>query len=82
MGIASMVIGIVGVILSFVPYGSCISLVGAPIGLILGIVDVVAKNKTGEPKGMAIAGIILNAITIVILILLVVLAMIGMSLIY
>lgn len=34
--------------------------VPALVGLILGIVDAVKKGKTGEKKGIAIAGIVLN----------------------
>lgn len=74
MGIASMVIGIVSLILSFITYGSCISIIASPIGLVLGIVDLVTKNKNGEAKRMTIAGIILNALTIVILIVLFIIA--------
>ena len=68
MGIASLILGIVSAILGFIPFCNIIALLPALIGLILGIVDAVKKGKSGEPKGMAIAGIILNIIAFVIII--------------
>ncbi|MFK3676374.1 DUF4190 domain-containing protein [Microbacterium sp. NPDC090218] len=47
------VLSIVGLILAFL---------AAPIGLILSIVAAVKLGKTGQPKGLAIAGIIVGAI--------------------
>lgn len=68
MDIASLVLGIIGLISSFFTIfcGGCVSIITGPIGLVLGIVDLINKNKKGLPKGMAIAGIILNAIAILI----------------
>lgn len=66
MGIAALVLGIVSIILSFIPFCGIIAVVPAIIGLILGIVEVVKKSKAGENKGMGIAGIILTALAIVI----------------
>ena len=42
-----------------------IFIVAAIVGLILGIVDVVKKGKTGGKKGVGIAGIVICAIAIV-----------------
>uniref|UniRef100_UPI0024ACBBD9 hypothetical protein n=1 Tax=Microbacterium oxydans TaxID=82380 RepID=UPI0024ACBBD9 len=47
------VLSIVGLVLAFL---------AAPIGLILSIVAAVKLGKTGQPKGLAIAGIIVGAI--------------------
>ncbi|GAA1169211.1 DUF4190 domain-containing protein [Microbacterium oxydans] len=47
------VLSIVGLVLAFL---------AAPIGLILSIVAAVKLGKTGQPKGLAIAGIIIGAI--------------------
>ncbi|MFJ6534172.1 DUF4190 domain-containing protein [Microbacterium sp. NPDC091662] len=47
------VLSIVGLVLAFV---------AAPIGLILSIVAAVKLGKAGQPKGLAIAGIIIGAI--------------------
>ena len=68
MGIASMVIGIIALILGFVPLCGIIALVPAIVGLILGIVDTVKKSKVGAKKGMSIAGIVLCAISIIVII--------------
>lgn len=81
MGIAALILGIISFILSFIPICGLIGLVPAIIGLILGIVEVVKKSKTKEPKGLGIAGIILTAIAIVVSIVwnLVVVAAIGVA---
>lgn len=68
MGVASLVLGILSLIVGFVPFCGAIALLPAIIGLILGIVDVVLKSKKGEPKGMGVAGIVLSAISIVIIV--------------
>ncbi len=68
MGVASLVLGILSLIIGFVPFCGAIALLPAIIGLILGIVDVVLKSKKGEPKGMGIAGIVLSAISIVVIV--------------
>jgi len=69
MGIASMVIGIVSAILGFVPLCNYFALIPASIGFILGIVDVAIKSqKKVEGKGIGIAGIVLNAIAIALIV--------------
>lgn len=67
MGIASLILGILSIIIGFIPLCGAIAFVPAIIGLILGIVDTVAKSKKGEKKGMSITGIVLSAIAIVII---------------
>lgn len=67
MGVASLVLGIVSIIIGFIPFCGAIAFIPAVIGLILGIVDAVKKSKSQESKGMAIAGIILSAIAIVVI---------------
>lgn len=61
LGIAGMVIGIISILLSCIVFGGYIGIVG----LILSIIAVVQKNKK---KGMAIAGIVLNAVAIIIMV--------------
>ena len=61
MGTASMVIGIIAVILGFVPFCNYLALVPAGIGLILGIVEVSLKTKKQESKRHGITGIVLNS---------------------
>jgi len=67
MSVASMVIGIIAAILGFVPLCNYFAFIPAVIGLVLGIVDIVLKNKNQQPKGMAIAGITLNGIAILLI---------------
>lgn len=64
MGVASLVLGIVSVVLGFIPLCGIIALVPAIIGLILGIIDWVKKKKAGEPKGKSIAGTICSGVAI------------------
>ena len=68
MGIASMVIGIIGVITSFIPCIGMLSLVPVIVGFVLGIVDTVLKGKKHQPRGMSIAGIVLNAVALLFII--------------
>ena len=59
MGIASMIIGIISVILAFIPCPTAVLLfLPVIIGFVLGIVDVVLKSKRQQPKGCGIAGIV------------------------
>lgn len=62
MNIASMVLGIISIVFTF--FCQCVSIITAPIGLILGIVDI--KKNPSKPKGMAITGIVLSSISLVI----------------
>lgn len=69
MGIASLVLGIISLITSWIPFICFIALILAVIGLILGIVDVIKKNKTNaKNKGLGIAGLTFSAISIPIII--------------
>ncbi len=67
MGVAALVLGIISIIVGFIPFCGAIAFVPAVIGLILGIIDIVQKSKKKEPKGMAIAGTILTGLAIVII---------------
>ena len=67
MGVAALVLGILSVIVCWIPCVNYFAFFPAVIGLILGIVDVVQKSKKDEKKGMAIAGIVLTAIAVIII---------------
>ncbi|MDD5698307.1 MAG: hypothetical protein PHH77_06785 [Victivallaceae bacterium] len=67
MGIASMVIGIVAAVLAFIPFCGYFAFIPAVIGLVFGIIDVVMKSKAQRPNGQGIAGIVLNAVAIVVI---------------
>lgn len=68
MGVAALILGIISIIIGFIPLCGSIALVPAIIGLILGIVDTVQKSKNNEDKGVSIAGLVLSAISIVIIV--------------
>ncbi len=68
MGVASLVLGIISIIIGLVPFCGIIALVPAIVGFILGIVDTVSKSKKHLPKGMSIAGLILSIIAIIFII--------------
>lgn len=68
MGVAALILGIISLIVGFIPLCGSIALIPAIIGLILGIVDVVLKSKKGEKKGVSIAGLVLSSIAIVVII--------------
>ena len=67
MGVAALVLGIVAVIVSFIPFCGTWAIVPAIVGLVLGIVDWTKKKKANEPKGKAVAGTVCSAVAIVII---------------
>jgi len=70
MGIASLVIGIVSAVLGFIPFCNYFALIPAGVGFILGLVDVILKATKKEPGiGLGIAGIVLNIVSIVVILL-------------
>ena len=73
MSVASLVLGILSLLLAFVPFCGMFSLLPAAIGLILGIVGATtAKPDPNNPelpkpgKGMAIAGSVLSGVAILV----------------
>lgn len=68
MDVASMILGILSIIFSF--FCQCITVITAPVGLVLGIVDL-ARNPKGS-KGMSIAGIVLSTLSLIVLIIILV----------
>ena len=67
MGIAALVLGIISMIIGFIPFCGMIAFVPAIIGVILGIVDIVKKSKSGEKKAISIVGLVLSAVAIVVI---------------
>ena len=61
MGIASLILGIISIILAFVPFIWMLTVVTSIVGLVLGILSLVKKIN----KGQSIAGIVLCAITLI-----------------
>lgn len=58
--IAALVLGIAGVVLSFIPYVSFIGLVAAIVGLVFAI-----GERKKNPSGMATAAMVLSIIALV-----------------
>ncbi len=79
MGVASLILGIVSIIMSFIPCCNYFAFLPALVGLGLGIAELVKKGKEGEGKGMGIAGIILNIIAIILPIALIIIAAAGVA---
>ena len=67
MGVASLVLGIVSLIISFIPFCGTWAIIPAIVGLVLGIVDWVKRNKANEPKGKSIAGTVCSAVAIIVI---------------
>lgn len=74
MGIASLIVGVVALITAFIPLCGMIAFVPAIVGLILGIINVMKRGKANLPKGVGIAGIILNIAAVAVIIIWVVFA--------
>lgn len=68
MGIASLVLGIISLIIGFIPLCGSIALVPGIIALILGIISIVMNKKKGEKIGISVAGTIISAIAVVIIV--------------
>ena len=68
MGVAALVLGIISILIAFIPFCGVIAFLPALIGFILGIVFVVGGKKRNEPVGIGIAGLVLNLIALLVII--------------
>ena len=68
VGIASLILGIIAIICSYVPIIHLLSSILAIIGLILGIVGIIQISKVHGSKTFSIVAIILNIIALVVII--------------
>ena len=64
MAVASLVLGIISIIVAWIPFCNYIVAIPALVGLILGIVALVKANKEGGKKGLSIAGIVTSVLAI------------------
>lgn len=62
LGLTSLILGIAGIVGLFIPFINFITLAGAVVGLILGILS---RRREPGAKGLALTGIILSAIALV-----------------
>ncbi|MBQ4480830.1 MAG: hypothetical protein IJJ33_08750 [Victivallales bacterium] len=68
MGVASLVIGIIAVILGFIPCVGQFAFIPAVLGIILGAVGIASAKKNNQPKGTAVAGLVLNIIAVAVIV--------------
>lgn len=66
LGIAGMILGIVAIIVSFVPCFGWWAVVLAVVGVVLSAISLSQASKAGASKGMAIAGLICSILAIII----------------
>lgn len=76
MDIASLVIGIIATMVGFIPCINTLVILPAIVGLILGIISFKKKKAEELSSGMALTGIILNALPLMVMTAFLVLAMI------
>ena len=65
LGIASLILGIVAAVIALIPVCGVIAFAPAIVGLVLGVINVVLRGKANLPKGVGMAGIILNVAAVV-----------------
>lgn len=66
LGIAALIIGIIAVLVAFIPFLNVAAYIFAPIAIILGIVGIVLAKKAAKSKTLAIVGLVLGAVALVI----------------
>ena len=76
MGTASLVLGLIGLLFSFIPIIGLISWILTPLAIVFGIIGVA---KARAPKGMATAGLIMGVLGLIICLIWAALFAVGMS---
>ena len=66
MGIAALILGIVGLIVSFIPFCGMVAFLPCLVGLGLGIADIVVKSRNHKGKAMGIVGTVLNGVALLV----------------
>jgi CBS domain containing-hemolysin-like protein len=66
MAVASMVLGIIALVLLWIPFIGSIAPVIAIAGIVLGVLGKKQLSMAGQPSGTATAGVVLSAIALVI----------------
>ena len=78
LGIASMILGIVAILLACCAGGKWLTFLVAAAGLILGIIAL-QKPKYGSSRGMALAGVICSVIALLMKIIVIILLGVGIG---
>jgi hypothetical protein len=66
MAIASLVLGIIALVFTFIPVIGNMAPILAIIGIVLGVMGKKQLAMTGQPSGTATAGLVLSVIALVI----------------
>ena len=66
MAVTSMVMGIMALPFTFIPYANCLAPILVLLGIIFGHIGLSQSNTTGEGRGQAITGLILSYLTLLI----------------
>jgi hypothetical protein len=69
MAVASLVLGIVCLVVTFIPCIGWLAIIPSIVGLVLGAVALKKAKNTRSPTGMAVTGLVLNIIALCIIIL-------------
>jgi hypothetical protein len=64
MGLAALILGILGLMVAWVPFCGAIAIMPCLIGLGLGIADIAIRGKKREPVAMGIVGTVLNGVAL------------------
>jgi len=73
VGVAALVLGIIGVVVAFIPMLGYTQLIGVVLGIVALILGVLGRKQLaaqGQPTGTAMAGLVLGCITIALSVLL------------
>ena len=68
-GVASLVLGIIGIVGAFIPFLNYVAVVLAIIGIVLGVIGLVVKLRR---RGTSIAGLILSAVGLILAVIMIV----------
>jgi len=66
MAVASMVMGIIALPFTFIPYANCLAPILVLLGIIFGHIGLSQSKTTGEGRGQAITGLVLSYLTLLI----------------
>ncbi len=64
MDVASLILGIVILLIIWIPFCGPVAVIPALVGFILGIISLLRKKKKRESTGIAISGTVLNGISL------------------
>ncbi len=65
MELAAIIVGGVSIVVSFIPCCGWLALIPAVVGLVLGIINFVQKNKAGERTTKTIVGLVLPIVAVI-----------------